>query len=141
MCGVENFVVGLLSSSIKRYREYSIGKLADQYFIDRRKVVIITISSNMATCRASCTLVNQQTASVSILGHLLLEETDGIVSVRGKIHNLHPGKHGITVCIAGDLSHGATSCGPIFNPFGKPDKSKSSVKANVCEAASACSSY
>jgi hypothetical protein len=81
----------------------------------------------MATCRASCTLVNHQTASVSILGHLHLEESDGIVSIKGKIHNLSPGKHGITVCVAGDLSNGATSCGAIFNPFGKPDKIKDSI--------------
>ncbi|EEC44657.1 predicted protein, partial [Phaeodactylum tricornutum CCAP 1055/1] len=41
------------------------------------------------------------------------------VKISGSLSGLAAGKHGISVCVSGDLSQGASSCGPIFNPFGK----------------------
>lgn len=51
--------------------------------------------------------------------HLSQASEDGPTTITGKLKGLTPGKHGIHVCTYGDLSEGASSCGPIFNPFGK----------------------
>ena len=78
----------------------------------------------MAKC--VCILYNESTSSsasttATIMGTVHLSQTteDGPTTITGKLKGLSPGKHGIHVCTYGDLSNGATSCGPIFNPFGK----------------------
>ena len=78
----------------------------------------------MAKC--VCILYNESTTSsvaqsATIMGVLHLSQTteDGPTTITGKLKGLSPGKHGIHVCTYGDLSEGASSCGPIFNPFGK----------------------
>lgn len=55
------------------------------------------------------------------MGVLYLSQTseDAPTTITGKLKDLAPGKHGIHVCTYGDMSEGASSCGPIFNPFGK----------------------
>lgn len=78
----------------------------------------------MAKC--VCVLYNESTSSsaaqsATIMGVLNLSQTsdDAPTVITGKLRDLAPGKHGIHVCTYGDMSEGATSCGPIFNPFGK----------------------
>jgi hypothetical protein len=56
-----------------------------------------------------------------VLGSLTLAQADvnGTVTISGSLSGLSPNsKHGLSVCSYGDLSKGAGSCGPIFNPFG-----------------------
>jgi hypothetical protein len=80
---------------------------------------LVTSSSN--SCKAVCTIVSE-TGSNVVIGQLTLQQVDiinkGHVKITGQISNLMPGKHGISVCVAGNLTNGASSCGPIFNPFG-----------------------
>jgi Cu-Zn family superoxide dismutase len=45
------------------------------------------------------------------------EDSPTIIS--GEVKGLAPGKHGISINVYGDLSDGASSCGPIFDPFGQ----------------------
>lgn len=77
----------------------------------------------MAKC--VCVLYNESSSSsaqnATIMGVLNLSQTseDAPTVITGKLRDLTPGKHGIQVCTYGDMSEGATSCGPIFNPFGK----------------------
>lgn len=54
---------------------------------------------------------NTDTSAASVVGPT--------VTITGEVSNLTPGKHGISICEAGDLSFMANSCGKIFNPFGK----------------------
>lgn len=65
-------------------------------------------------------LSHQLGASNQVLGSLKLTQQlpDGPVRIQGTLQHLQPGKHGLCICTAGDLSQGAASCGPIFNPFG-----------------------
>jgi hypothetical protein len=56
-----------------------------------------------------------------VLGNLTLVQTDvnSNVVITGTLSGLAPNsKHGLSVCTHGDMSKGAASCGPIFNPFG-----------------------
>jgi Cu/Zn superoxide dismutase len=73
-----------------------------------------------ATCKAMCVVVSE-TGNNQVLGHVLLTQADTThpVKVTGVLTGLAPGKHGISICVSGDLSQGAVSCGPIFNPFGE----------------------
>lgn len=72
-----------------------------------------------ASCKANCVLVSQLSASNQVLGSLkIIQQPDGSVKFTGTLQHLQPGKHGLSICQAGDLSQGATSCGPVFNPFG-----------------------
>jgi len=73
-----------------------------------------------------CVVYNESTSSsaqssATIMGTLYLSQAseDAPTVIEGKLRGMAPGKHGIHVCTYGDLSQGATSCGPIFNPFGK----------------------
>lgn len=72
-----------------------------------------------SACKGVCTIVSEA-GSTSVLGHLVLTQNDASspTNIAGSLSGLTPGKHGISVCISGDLSQGAESCGPIFNPFG-----------------------
>ena len=54
----------------------------------------------------------------NVLGYLTLTQSTGPVTIQGSLSGLTPGKHGLSVNVAGDLSDGAASCGAIFNPFG-----------------------
>ncbi|GAX23877.1 superoxide dismutase, Cu-Zn family [Fistulifera solaris] len=69
----------------------------------------------MATCKAICVVYSNN----SIVGTLTLTSSEGSTSIHGTLSGLTPGKHGLSICVAGDLSQGGNSCGPIFNPFGK----------------------
>jgi hypothetical protein len=87
-------------------------------------------SNTNMTCKASCTIISQLGASNQIMGHVSIVQplpsnnttatsNNSTVRITGTIHHLQPKTiHGISICQAGDLSNGATSCGPIFNPFG-----------------------
>jgi hypothetical protein len=77
-------------------------------------------SSTVSACKASCLILSQLSASHQVLGTLqLVQLPNGTVRITGTLQHLQPNTiHGISVCQAGDLSNGATSCGPIFNPFG-----------------------
>ena len=70
----------------------------------------------MAKC--VCSLSSESGSSVSGILRLSQASEDGPTTIEGELRGLSPGKHGITVNVFGDLSDGATSCGPIFNPFG-----------------------
>jgi Copper/zinc superoxide dismutase (SODC) len=66
-------------------------------------------------------LVNESGGS-HVLGHLTLTQADvnSNVVITGTLTGLTPNhKHGLSVCVSGDISKGASTCGPIFNPFGK----------------------
>ena len=78
------------------------------------------MSSAAGTCKASCLILNQLGASNQVLGSLsLVQLPNNTVRITGTLHHLQPKTiHGISICQAGDLSNGAASCGPIFNPFG-----------------------
>jgi hypothetical protein len=56
----------------------------------------------------------------NVLGYLTIAQPDvnQPVKITGNLTGLTPGKHGISVCVSGDASLGASSCGAIFNPFG-----------------------
>lgn len=74
-----------------------------------------------AACKATCVLLSAS-GSTTILGTLTLtqQRIDSPVAIQGTVSGLTPNaKHGWSVCVSGDLSQGASSCGPIFNPFGK----------------------
>ena len=71
----------------------------------------------MATC--VCTLQPEGNSGVSGALKLTQSSENGPTSFEGTIRGLTPGqKHGISLCVYGDLSDGSTSCGPTFNPFG-----------------------
>eukprot|EP00531_Pseudo-nitzschia_arenysensis_P019630 CAMPEP_0116123316 /NCGR_PEP_ID=MMETSP0329-20121206/4682_1 /TAXON_ID=697910 /ORGANISM="Pseudo-nitzschia arenysensis, Strain B593" /LENGTH=141 /DNA_ID=CAMNT_0003617221 /DNA_START=155 /DNA_END=580 /DNA_ORIENTATION=- len=47
-------------------------------------------------------------------------QEDGPTVIEGTIRGLTPGqKHGMSICTYGDVRDSSTSCGAIFNPFGK----------------------
>lgn len=69
------------------------------------------------TCQASCVLLSQQASTVLGTLRLTQDETNK-VTITGTLTNVPKGPHGLSVCVAGDLSETAISCGPIFNPFG-----------------------
>ena len=71
-----------------------------------------------AACKAVCVVVSE--TGNNVLGHLNLTQSDANhpVQITGNLTGLTPGKHGLSICISGDLSQGAASCGAIFNPFG-----------------------
>lgn len=81
-----------------------------------------------SACKATCTIVSD--SGNNVWGHLALTQTDSgsNVQIEGTLSGLTPGKHGISVCVSGDLSQGSASCGPVFNPFGM----------YVCKYASFC---
>lgn len=66
-------------------------------------------------------MVVSEIGNNAVLGHLVLSQTDASspTVIQGSLSGLMPGKHGISICVSGDLSRGASTCGPIFNPFGK----------------------
>lgn len=78
------------------------------------------MSSVTSTCKASCLVLSQLSASNQVLGTLsIVQLPNNTVRITGTLHHLQPKTiHGISICQAGDLSNGAASCGPIFNPFG-----------------------
>eukprot|EP00591_Stephanopyxis_turris_P009045 CAMPEP_0195518104 /NCGR_PEP_ID=MMETSP0794_2-20130614/12258_1 /TAXON_ID=515487 /ORGANISM="Stephanopyxis turris, Strain CCMP 815" /LENGTH=153 /DNA_ID=CAMNT_0040647017 /DNA_START=61 /DNA_END=522 /DNA_ORIENTATION=- len=56
-----------------------------------------------------------------ISGVLRITQTseDAPTIIEGEMKGLSSGKHAISINVYGDLSDVATSCGGIFNPFGK----------------------
>jgi len=72
-------------------------------------------------CKAVCVLYKESSATTTPIGTLCLQQqADGSVHITGTLTGLVANaKQGLAVCVSGDLSNGATSCGPIFNPFGK----------------------
>lgn len=77
--------------------------------------------SGSSSCKAVCVVVSE-TGNNSVVGQLSFIQADlmnkGPVKITGTINHLLPGKHGMSICVAGNLTNGSTSCGPIFNPFG-----------------------
>jgi hypothetical protein len=71
-----------------------------------------------AACKAVCVLMSD--SGNNVLGYLTIAQPDvnQPVKITGNLTGLTPGKHGISVCVSGDASLGASSCGAIFNPFG-----------------------
>lgn len=70
---------------------------------------------------ATCVCVLQSEGSIGVSGTIKLSQLsdDAATTIEGQVRGLTPGqKHGISVCVYGDLSDGGTSCGPSFNPFG-----------------------
>ena len=70
------------------------------------------------SCKAICQIASS--SNNNVLGYLTITQAanDG-VTITGTLSGLTPGKHGLAVCAAGDLSEGAKSCGVVFNPFGE----------------------
>mmetsp|Transcript_61042 Transcript_61042/g.149451 ORF Transcript_61042/g.149451 Transcript_61042/m.149451 type:complete len:163 (-) Transcript_61042:139-627(-) len=71
---------------------------------------------------ATCVCVFTQEGNTGVSGALKLTQTteDGPTTIEGTIRGLTPGqKHGISIITYGDVRDGSTSCGSIFNPFGK----------------------
>ena len=68
--------------------------------------------------KCTCNLIGE-TGSIS--GSLRLSQVseDAPTTIEGEIRGLSAGKHGISVNVYGDLTGGATACGPIFNPKGE----------------------
>ena len=72
----------------------------------------------MATC--VCVLIGEGNNSASGTLRLSQASEDAPTKVEGTVRGLTPGsKHGISICIWGDLTDGGNSCGNIFNPFGR----------------------
>jgi hypothetical protein len=71
-----------------------------------------------AACKAVCVLMSD--SGNNVLGYLTIAQPDvnQPVKITGNLTGLTPGKHGISVCVSGDASLGASTCGAIFNPFG-----------------------
>jgi Cu-Zn family superoxide dismutase len=70
---------------------------------------------------ATCVCVLQQDGNSGVNGALKLSQATeaGPTTIEGTLKGLTPGqKHGISICVYGDVSDGGTSCGPSFNPFG-----------------------
>lgn len=69
-------------------------------------------------CKAVCQIMNGN----NIAGILTLSQSssNGVI-IQGSVSNLGggAGKRGISICTYGNLTNGAQSCGPIFNPFDK----------------------
>jgi Cu-Zn family superoxide dismutase len=59
------------------------------------------------------------TSNNNVVGNLSLTQSGDKTSIEGTLNGLTPGKHGICVCVSGDLSNGPAGCGPVFNPFGR----------------------
>lgn len=71
---------------------------------------------------ASCVCTFQAEGNSGVSGALKLTQNSeaGATVLEGTIRGLTPGqKHGIALCVYGDLSDGGASCGAIFNPFGE----------------------
>jgi hypothetical protein len=77
----------------------------------------LTMTSG-AACKAVCVLMSD--SGNNVLGYLTIAQPDvnQPVKITGNLTGLTPGKHGISVCVSGDVSLGASTCGAIFNPFG-----------------------
>jgi superoxide dismutase, Cu-Zn family len=67
--------------------------------------------------RCTCILTAESGSNVTGMLTLVQASDESPVVVTGELKGLVSGKHGITVNTYGDLSDGAQSCGPIFNPF------------------------
>jgi hypothetical protein len=78
-------------------------------------------ATGTVSCKASCIVLSQLGASNQVLGALsIVQLPNGTVRMTGTLQHMQPNTiHGISICQAGDLSNGAASCGPIFNPFGR----------------------
>ena len=65
-------------------------------------------------------VLQPESGSSGVSGTLVLSQLteDTATTISGEIRGLTPGKHGMSIHVYGDLSRGAASCGPIFNPFG-----------------------
>jgi len=75
---------------------------------------------------ATCVFISEGSSGVT--GSLTLSQTqeDSKTVIEGQIRGLTPNaRHGISVCTYGDSRDGSSSCGPIFNPFGKTHGSPS----------------
>mmetsp|Transcript_59049 Transcript_59049/g.71088 ORF Transcript_59049/g.71088 Transcript_59049/m.71088 type:complete len:157 (-) Transcript_59049:425-895(-) len=68
---------------------------------------------------AKCVCLVRGDGGISGILHLSQITEDAPTIVEGEVRGLAPGKHGISVHVYGDLSDASTSCGGIFNPFGK----------------------
>eukprot|EP00586_Coscinodiscus_wailesii_P000876 CAMPEP_0172489328 /NCGR_PEP_ID=MMETSP1066-20121228/19232_1 /TAXON_ID=671091 /ORGANISM="Coscinodiscus wailesii, Strain CCMP2513" /LENGTH=154 /DNA_ID=CAMNT_0013257091 /DNA_START=106 /DNA_END=570 /DNA_ORIENTATION=+ len=68
--------------------------------------------------KSICVLSGENGAVSGILRLSQLSE-DAPTIIQGDIKGLAPGKHAISIHVFGNLSDGPTSCGAIFNPFGK----------------------
>ena len=88
---------------------------------------------------ATCVCVLQAEGNSGVNGSLKLSQNteDGPTSIEGQIRGLTPGqKHGIAVCVFGDLSDGGNSCGPSFNPFGTFQGEEKKIFVDICFAGS-----
>jgi superoxide dismutase, Cu-Zn family len=67
--------------------------------------------------RCTCSLSAEAGSAVTGMLTLVQASDDSPTVITGEIRGLSPGKHGVTVNTYGDVSDGAQSCGPTFNPF------------------------
>jgi hypothetical protein len=95
---------------------YSISTLEDDKNQNKQKNDLTMTSG--AACKAVCVLMSD--SGNNVLGYLTIAQPDvnQPVKITGNLTGLTPGKHGISVCVSGDASLGASTCGAIFNPFG-----------------------
>ena len=80
----------------------------------------LTSAETIIMATGVCVFAPEGNSGVS--GSLTLSQSseDRPTTIEGTFKGLTPGqKHGIAVCTYGDVRDGATSCGPIFNPFGE----------------------
>jgi len=68
--------------------------------------------------KCTCNLIGE-TGTISGSLRLSQESIDSPTIIEGEIKGLAVGKHGISINVYGDMTGGATTCGPIFNPKGK----------------------
>jgi superoxide dismutase, Cu-Zn family len=86
------------------------------------KEVIYVITKKVILIMATSIVVLLPEGNSGVSGSLLLKQgsEDGPTTIEGQLRGLTPDqKHGLSICTYGDVRDGATSCGPIFNPFGE----------------------
>ena len=72
----------------------------------------------MATC--VCVFISEGSSGVTGSISLVQNQEDSPTVIEGQLRGLTPNqRHGISVCTYGDARDSSSSCGPIFNPFGK----------------------
>ncbi|AQQ80325.1 SOD [Betabaculovirus altermyunipunctae] len=76
-----------------------------------------------------------------VRGHVTFQQADAnaMVRIRGALHGLPYGCHGIHIHEFGDTSNGCTSAGEHLNPFGQPHGGPASPRRHLGDLGNVCS--
>jgi Cu/Zn superoxide dismutase len=94
--------------------------LFKHYIILRKPLIKIIYTDKMARC--CCVITGKDKDGKDVIeGTLILHQAqeEAPTTIDGTIRGLVPGKHGFHLHVFGDFSEGFSSCGSIFNPFGR----------------------